>query len=135
MTLTIGLRGYPEAVLAAETVTLNLPRTETASAVVAELATRSSRLREALVHEDGRPRQSTKVLVNGVPVNHATPLPADATVTVLRDAVGTFAHAVASLCVNQSVAEVAATSCWSAVFRSFIRTVALCFSVAPISTA
>jgi hypothetical protein len=83
MIFTVGLRGYPEAVLAADTVTLDVPRTVTASAIVADLATRSPRLREALVHEDGYPRQSTKVLVDGVPINHASLIPVDSAVTVL----------------------------------------------------
>jgi hypothetical protein len=45
MTLTVGLRGYPEAVLAINAITLDLPGSPTASAVIEDLAARSPRLR------------------------------------------------------------------------------------------
>lgn len=83
MTLSVGLRGYPEAVLATDTITLDVPPRPTAEALVQNLASRSPRLNEALMRGDGIPRQSTKVLVDGVPVSHATRIEIDSTVTVL----------------------------------------------------
>jgi hypothetical protein len=83
MPLTVGLRGYPEAVLAADAITLDLPGTSTASAIIQGLAAKSARLRHALLREDGTPRQSSKVLVDGTPIAHASVLPSSGTVTVL----------------------------------------------------
>ena len=83
MSLTIGLRGYPEALLAADEITLDLPRSTTASAVIKDLTGMFPQLRSALLHDDGVPRQSIRVLVGGVPVSHDSPVPASGTVTVL----------------------------------------------------
>jgi hypothetical protein len=83
VTLTVGLLDYPEAILAADAVSLDLPPTATATAVVGALASRSPRLREALMHADGVPRRSTKVLANGVPLSPASPVPATGPLTVL----------------------------------------------------
>lgn len=81
MTLTVGLRGYPEAVLATDSVTLDVPRDAPAEVVVRTLAGLSPRLGEALVRDDGAVRESTKVLVDGTPVPASSPI--DGRMTVL----------------------------------------------------
>jgi hypothetical protein len=83
MTRTIGLRGYPEAVLASSEVKLDLPGMATASAVVEGLAARHPQLSDALLGADGHPRESIKVLIGNAPIGHASPVPADGEVTVL----------------------------------------------------
>jgi hypothetical protein len=83
MLLSVGLRGYPEAILGVDAVTLDVPESPTAAAVIKSLALRSPRLCDTLLREDGAPRQSSKVLTDGTPVSHASPLPASGTVTVL----------------------------------------------------
>ncbi|ACY97689.1 MULTISPECIES: hypothetical protein [Thermomonospora] len=83
MTLCVHLLGYPEAVLATDTITLDAPPDATADYVVRQVATLAPGLDEALLHEDGSPRQTTKVMVHGVPVAHRTPIGREPTVTVL----------------------------------------------------
>lgn len=83
MTLTVELRGYPEAVLAVDSVTLDLPGSVTANSVIQSVARRSPRLQEALVHSGGVPRQSTKVLVDGVPVEPSGQVGTGGSVAVL----------------------------------------------------
>lgn len=83
MPRTIGLRGYPEAVLASSSVALDLPTSVTASAAVGTLAASFPVLREALIGADGNPRMSSKILVDGTPVAHDSVLPEQGPVTVL----------------------------------------------------
>ncbi|MFC0865219.1 hypothetical protein ACFHYQ_23265 [Sphaerimonospora cavernae] len=83
MTLTVGLRGYPEAVLAADVVTLDVNSGVTAGAVVQSLARTSSGLGEALIRPDGEPRQAAKVLVDGTLVSHETQIRTGSSVTVV----------------------------------------------------
>lgn len=72
MILAVRLRGLPEAVLAADRVTVDLPSPITAEAVARAVAACSPRLREALLRSDGTPRTTTKVLLNGTPVDATT---------------------------------------------------------------
>lgn len=83
MTLSVALRGYPEAVLATGTVTLEARPDLTAGSVVRQVAGLSPALDEALLHEDGAPRQTTKVMIDGVPIDHGTPVGMESTLTVL----------------------------------------------------
>jgi hypothetical protein len=83
MKLTVHLRGYPEAVLAADTISLDLPPVATAGAVARSLSGHSERLAAALLREDGSPRQTTKVLINGLPVSHDVSISSRDTVTLL----------------------------------------------------
>lgn len=83
MTLSVALRGYPEAVLATGTVTLEARTDLTAGSVVRQVASLSPTLGDALLHEDGIPRRTTKVMICGVPVDHGTPVGMESTVTVL----------------------------------------------------
>lgn len=83
MPRTIGLRGYPEAVLASNSVTLDLPETVTASGAVGTLASSFPALREALIGSNGTPRMSSKILIDGTPVAHDSVLPEQGSVTVL----------------------------------------------------
>lgn len=70
MTLSVTLRGYPEAVLATDSITLEASPIATAGSVVRDLARLSPKLSDALLHANGVPRQTTKVLVDGTPVSH-----------------------------------------------------------------
>lgn len=83
MTLCVHLLGYPEAVLATDTITLDAPPDATAGSVVRHVAALAPGLDEALLHEDGSPRQTTKVMVQDVPVDHRTPVSGKSAVTVL----------------------------------------------------
>lgn len=83
MSLAVDLRGYPEAVLAADRVTLNLLPTVTAGDVVRSLAGRSPRLGEALLDGYGAPRQSTKVIADGRPAHPSVPVGRANSITVL----------------------------------------------------
>jgi hypothetical protein len=74
MTLTVSLRGYPEAVLATDSIALDVPCDAPAEVVVQTLAGLSPRLGEALVHGDGSARKTTKVLVDGMLVDPSTPI-------------------------------------------------------------
>jgi hypothetical protein len=82
-TLIVSLRGYPEAVLATDALTLSTPDRPTAGAVARDLAARSDRLAEALLHPDGTLRTTTKVIVGGAPVAPDAPIGPWNTVTVL----------------------------------------------------
>ena len=81
--LTVGLRGYPEAVLASDTLKLDIPASATAATLVQQVARQSGRLGDALLHPTGAPRATTKVLVGGVPVGAETALTPHSTVTIL----------------------------------------------------
>jgi hypothetical protein len=83
MTRTVSLRGYPEAVLAADSITLTSSRDATAGAVIQDLTAQFPQLRTALLGEDGAPRQAIRVLADGVPISHEAPVPAAGTLTVL----------------------------------------------------
>ena len=82
-TLTVGLYGYPEAILAADHVDLPLPAERTGQGIVMELARLDPRLRHPLLRPDGTPRRSTRILLNGHVVPLSTPLPEQAQVAVL----------------------------------------------------
>ena len=77
------LSGYPEAVLGEGTIVIDLPRSAVAGDAVHAVATRHPKLRDALLHDDGHARRSTKTLINGTVVSTATPIPTGVTVTVL----------------------------------------------------
>lgn len=83
MTMTIALRGYPEAVLAADVISLDLHGGTNAGGLVRGLASRSDRLTDALLHKDGTPRRTTKVLVGGTAVHHDSVVDTRDSVTVL----------------------------------------------------
>lgn len=79
----VTLSGYPEAVLGSDSISMELRASALAGDVVVEVATRHPKLRSALLHDDGRPRRSTKVLVGGTVVDPATPVSGGRPVTVL----------------------------------------------------
>ncbi|WP_017556891.1 hypothetical protein [Nocardiopsis baichengensis] len=63
--MTVRLEGYPEAVLARGSVPFAATASTTAAEVVRHVAGLDARLERALTRDDGRVRQSTKVLVGG----------------------------------------------------------------------
>jgi hypothetical protein len=83
MILTVGLRGYPEAILATDAVTLDVSSSATAGEVVCSLAVDSPQLRDTLLRPDGEPRQSSKVMVDGTSVMHSARVHAGQSVVVL----------------------------------------------------
>ena len=83
MTLTVGLRGYPEAILATAAATLDVSTPATAGEVVRSLAQGSPQLRDTLLRPDGVPRHSSKVIVDGTPVTHSARVHAGQSVVVL----------------------------------------------------
>ena len=82
-TLKVNLLGYPEALLAIDTVTVALPLAVTADSLATRIANMSPQLVDALLHEDGTPRQTTKVLINGRPVMNEAAVTANDEVAVL----------------------------------------------------
>lgn len=79
--MEIQLRGAAEAILARDTYLAG--ETDSASDVIRKLATESPELERQLLREDGTPRQSARVLIDGRPAgSFDEPLPAGATVTV-----------------------------------------------------
>lgn len=74
--LTVGLRGYPEAVLGCDSVTVATEDPVTTGGVVEALTRDNAPLRDALVHSTGEARVSTKVFVDD------TLAPLDASVPV-----------------------------------------------------
>lgn len=82
-TLTVGLRGYPEAVLGSDSVTVATETPVTAGLVVEALTRGNVRLRDALLQSTGRARQSTKVFVDDTLVSPDAPVPLGADVAVL----------------------------------------------------
>jgi hypothetical protein len=80
---TITLGGYPEAVLGRSSITVALPSSAVVKDVVAAVAAQHPKLTTALLHEDTRPRRSTKALLDGAVADFSTPIPAGAAVTVL----------------------------------------------------
>jgi hypothetical protein len=83
MTVNVGLRGYPEAILAADSATVDIATSTTAGEIIRSVAAGSPQLREGLLRPDGVPRQSTKVIVDGVPVTHSTRFQAGQSVVIL----------------------------------------------------
>ena len=71
MTLSVTLRGYPEAILATDTIILEASPAATAGSVVRDLVRLSPKLDDALLHPNGVPRQTTKVLADGAPMSHS----------------------------------------------------------------
>lgn len=82
-TLKVGLRGYPEAVLGCDFVTVATETPVTAGLVVEALTRGNARLRDALLQSTGRPRQSTKVFVDDTLVSPDASVPLNADVAVL----------------------------------------------------
>lgn len=82
-TMTVRLQGYPEAVLARPSVALPVSEPVTPNDLITGIGALDNRLREALMHGDGTPRQSTRLLVNGSAQEGASPVPAAAQVTLL----------------------------------------------------
>jgi len=81
--ITITLSGYPEALLGRPAITAPFPSGAVLADAVTAVAAQDVRLGTALLHSDARPRQSTKVLLNGAVTSLDTRIPADAQVTVL----------------------------------------------------
>ena len=80
---TITLGGYPEAVLGRSSITVALPCQAVVKDAVAAVAAQHPKLATTLLHEDSRPRRSTKALLNGTVADFSVPIPAGAAVTVL----------------------------------------------------
>jgi len=80
---TIALSGYPEAVLGRSSITLPLPCDAVVGDAVAAVAAQHSKLSPALLHDDARPRRSTKALLDGAVADLQTPIPAGSVLTVL----------------------------------------------------
>lgn len=82
-TLTVGLLGYPEAVLGWDSVTVATETPVTGRDVVEAITRDNASLRDALVHSTGRARASTKVFVDDALASLDAPVPVGAGVTVL----------------------------------------------------
>jgi len=80
---TITLGGYPEAVIGRSSITVALPYHAIVKDAVAAVAGQHPKLTTMLLHEDSRPRRSTKALLNGTVADFSVPIPAGAAVTVL----------------------------------------------------
>lgn len=80
---TITLGGYPEAVLGRSSITVALPSNAVVKDAVVAVAGQHPKLTTALLHEDTRPRRSTKALLNGAVADFTVPIPAGAAMTVL----------------------------------------------------
>lgn len=80
---TVALGGYPEAVLGRSSITVHLPSGATLSDAVTAVAAQHRALGPALLHDDARPRRSTKALLNGAVTDLDTPILAGASVAVL----------------------------------------------------
>lgn len=83
MARTVSLRGYPEAILATDSITLSLRHQAPAGAIVQNLADLFPQLRTALMLDDGMPRRAVRVLVDGVPVSHESAVPASGALTLV----------------------------------------------------
>jgi hypothetical protein len=80
---TITLSGYPEAVLGRSSITVSLPSDAVVDDAVVAVAAQHPKLAPALLHEDARPRRSTKVLLSGAVKDLGSPIPSGEAVTVL----------------------------------------------------
>jgi len=80
---TITLSGYPEAVLGRSSITVSLPSDAVVEDAIAAVAALHPKLAIALLHEDARPRRSTKVLLSGAVTDFSSPIPPGEAVTVL----------------------------------------------------
>jgi hypothetical protein len=82
-TLKVRLRGYPEAVLADDSVLVPTGRTTTGTDVIDYVSRLDQRIQEALQHRDGTPRRSTRLLVGSRVLEHTQRIPETGEVVLL----------------------------------------------------